>query len=173
MGALDVPQVLMVIFTGAVALSTVGLAVLTCWLVSETRRMREVQTEPRVSIRVEADHTGRPGYELTIRNEGQGAAKNVTFEFKGDPSYFRNSWVNRSPPEINELPVIKDGLKYLEPSQVYRFPLGTLSPAEYERAIEAPWTFVHGTRAYMASREMIPTLWSSLNLGVCSLTQTP
>ena len=88
MGALDVAQVLMVIFAGVVAASTVVYAVLTSRLVTETRRMREVQTEPRVSIRVEVDHTGRPGYELTIRNEGQGAAKNVKFEFEGDPSYF-------------------------------------------------------------------------------------
>ena len=141
MGTLDLGQVLMVIFTGVVAASTVVYAVLTWKLVSETRRLREVQTEPRVNIRVEADHTGRPGYELTIRNEGQGVAKNVSFEFEGDPSYFRNSWVHRSPPEINELPVIRDGLDYLEPNQVYRFPLGTVSPEEYERAVETPWTF--------------------------------
>ena len=68
-------------------------------------------------------------------------AKNVRFEFEGDPSYFRNSWVNRRPPAIDELPVIKNGLDNLEPSQVYRFPLGTVYPEEYERAVKAPWIF--------------------------------
>lgn len=138
---MDLGEVLTIIFTGVVAVSTVIYALLTWRLVSETRRMREVQTEPRVSIRVEADHAGHHGYELVIQNNGQGVAKNVRFEFEGDPTYFRNSWVDRSPPEINELSVIRDGLDFLEPGQVYRFPLGTVSPKEYERAVEAPWTF--------------------------------
>ena len=138
---MDLGQVLMVVFTGVVALSTVVYAVLTWRLVTETRRMREVQTEPRVSIRIEADRTGLLGYELVIQNEGQGLAKNVRFEFEGDPSYFRNSWVNRRPPAVNDLPIIKNGLDYLEPNQSYRFPLGTVSSEEFERAIEAPWTF--------------------------------
>ena len=141
MGVLDLGQVLMVIFTGVVAGSTVVYAKLTSRLVAETQRLREAQTEPRVSIRVEADHSGHLGYELVIQNIGQGVAKNVRFEFEGDPSYFRNSWVNRCPPRVNELPVIRDGLDDLEPNQVYRFPLGTVSPEEYERAVATPWTF--------------------------------
>ncbi len=138
---MELGEILIIVFTGVVAGSTVAYALLTRQLVSETRRMREVQTEPRVSIRVEADHTGHPGYELVIQNEGQGVAKNVRFEFEGDPSYFRNSWVIRRPPAIDELPIIKNGLDYLEPNQSYRFPLGTVSPGEYERAVETPWTF--------------------------------
>ena len=138
---MELGEILIMAFTFVVAVSTAVYAYLTWRLVSETRRMREVQTDPRVSIRVEADHTGRPGYELVIQNYGQGVAKNVCFKFEGDPSYFRNSWVGRSPPKIDELPVIRDGLDYLEPNQVYRFPLGTVSPEEYERAVENPWTF--------------------------------
>ena len=61
---MEVYEWLIVAFTGVVALSTVVYAFLTWRLVSETRRMREVQTEPRVSVRVEPDHTGLPGYEL-------------------------------------------------------------------------------------------------------------
>ena len=128
-------------FTLVVAVSTAVYAYLTWRLVSETRRMREVQTDPRVSIRVEADHTGLPGYELVINNEGQGVAKNVRFEFEGDPSYFHNSWVNRRPTAIDEQHIINKGLDYLEPSQTYRIFLGTTSPEEYERAVETPWTF--------------------------------
>ena len=84
--------------------------------------MREFQTEPRVSIRVETDHTGELGYELVVQNEGQGVAKNVSFAFEGDPSYFRNSWVIRRPPAIDELPIIKNGLAYLEPNQWELYP---------------------------------------------------
>ena len=138
---MELGEILIAVFTGVVALCTAFYCGLTGWLAWETRQMRKVQTEPRVSIRVEADHTGHPGYELVIQNNGQGVARNVRFEFEGDPSYFRDSWVHRSPPEINELPVIRDGLDYMEPNQVYRFPLGSVSPEEYERAVEAPWTF--------------------------------
>ena len=81
------------------------------------------------------------GYELVVQNEGQGVAKNVSFAFEGDPSYFRNSWVIRRPPAIDELPIIKNGLAYLEPNQSYRFSLGTVSEKEFERSIGAPWTF--------------------------------
>lgn len=138
---MELGEILVIVFTAVVAGTTAAYALLTWQLVSETRKLREVQTDPRVSIRVEADHTGHRGYELVIENNGQGVAKNVQFEFKGDPSYFRNSWVNRAPPAIDELPIIKNGLDYLEPNQAYRFPLGTVSLDEYERAIEAPWTF--------------------------------
>ena len=127
--------------TLVIAVFTVIYAIVTIWLAIETRMLRRVHTKPRVNIRVEADHTGRPGYELTVQNEGQGVAKNVRFYFEGDPTYFRTSWVNNAPPEIPDLPIIKNGLAYLEPSQVYRFPLGTVTSEEFERAVENPWTF--------------------------------
>ena len=138
---MELGEILILVFTGVVAGSTVAYALLTWRLVTETRRMREVQTEPRVSVGVDTDHTGHPGYELVVQNNGHGVAKNVRFEFEGDPSYFRSTWVNRSPPQVNELPLFKDGLDYLEPGQAYRFPLGTVSKDEFERAIQAPWTF--------------------------------
>ena len=138
---METGDILIIVFTGVVAVSTTAYALLTWRLVSETRLLREVQTEPRVSIRVEASHTGHLGYELIIENVGHGVAKDVRIEFDGDSSYFRNSWVNRLPPAIDQLPVIKNGLDYLEPNQAFRFPLGTVSSDEYERATEAPWTF--------------------------------
>ena len=138
---MELSEWLIVGFSGAVAASTVVYAVLTWKLVSETRRMREVQTEPRVSVRVEASQGGHQGYELVIRNDGQGPAKNVRFKFKGDPSYFRNSWIGRSPPSVDQLPAIKDGLDNLEPGQTFRFPLGSTSEEEFSRATQAPWVF--------------------------------
>ena len=138
---MELGEILIVVFTAVVAVSTVFYAALTWRLVVETRRMREVQTEPRVSVRVEANRDGNHGYELVIRNEGLGPAKNVHFEFEGDPSYFRSSWMGRSPPTIDQLPVIKDGLDYLEPDQKFIFPLGSTSEEEFSRATQAPWIF--------------------------------
>ena len=130
---------LIVIFTGVVAVSTVFYVVLTWRLVSETRRMRKAQTEPRVSLRVEpAFH----GMELVIRNEGQGTAKNISFEFEGDPSYFEDPL--RVGPDgnrvslIEEISVLKDGLAYLEPRQTLRFFLGR---PELNNIGQIPWTF--------------------------------
>jgi len=138
---MELGEVLLIVFSGVVAGATAVYALLTWRLVSETRKLREVQTNPRISIRVETDHTGHPGYELVIENNGHGAAKNVQIEFDEDPSYCRSGWAHGHPPVIDELPIIKNGLDYLEPNQAYRFPLGTVSPDEYERATEAPWTF--------------------------------
>ena len=129
------------VFSGVVAGSTVVYAFLTWRLVSETRRMREVQTEPRVSVRIEQNHTGQSGYELVVRNEGQGPAKNVRFVFKGDASYFRRSFLRNAPPTVDQLPVIKDGLDYMETGQTFRFTLGIVSREEFDRAAQAPWTF--------------------------------
>ena len=45
------------------------------------------------------------------------------------------------PPDVSELPIIKDGLPHLEPDHVCWFPLGTLTPEEFERAARNPWRF--------------------------------
>jgi hypothetical protein len=47
-------EVLTVVFTAVVTLSTVVYAILTASLVSETRKMREVQTEPKLHITIES-----------------------------------------------------------------------------------------------------------------------
>ncbi len=131
----------MAVFSGVVAASTVAYAILTWKLFSETQKMREAQTEPRVSIRLEMDHTGLHGYELVIRNEGEGVARNVRFEFEGDSSYFRESFIRGVLPTVDQLPIITDGLPYLEPGQTFRFSLGTVSEKEFNRAAGDPWIF--------------------------------
>ena len=120
-------------------MSTVVYAGLTWRLVSETRRMREAQTEPRVSVRVElAERVGQGGLELVIRNEGQGPAQNIQFGFEGDPTYFTENGLEQP---IDQIPVIKNGLPYLGPSQHFRVLLGWLFGDAFERASQEPWTF--------------------------------
>ena len=133
---MDLGEILTIVFTGVVAVSTVVYAVLTWRLVSETRSMRRAQTDPRVSVHVEAnEQAGNGRIDLVIRNEGQGAAEEIHFDFEGDPTYFNN----KRP--IDELPVLKHGLKYLGPQQEFRIILGYLLGETYRRAIEGPWTF--------------------------------
>ena len=134
-------DIALLVFSAIVTVSTVCYVILTCRLVSETRRLREVQTEPRVSVQIEPDNASR-GYQLVIRNAGQGPAKNVRFDFRGDPTYFRNSWVgNAAPPTVDQLPTIKDGIEHMEPGYTLPFSLGTVSPEEFNRAIQDPWKF--------------------------------
>lgn len=125
------------IFSGVVAFSTLVYAALTWRLVAETKRMREVQTEPKVSVHAELnDEHGHGGIDLVVRNEGQGPARNVRFEFHGDATYF-----DKDRP-LDQLPVIKNGLPYLGPNQTFRFLMGWLFGERFTRANEAPWTFV-------------------------------
>ena len=135
-------ETLIVVFTGVVAGSTFIYTLITGWLAWETRKMRLAQTEPRVSIHLEPNHTGLTGYDLVIRNDGQGPAKGVRFKFEGDSSYFRESMVANAPPQVDQLPAIRDGLDYLEVGQTLRYTLGVVSPEEFERASKNPWKFV-------------------------------
>ena len=103
--------------------------------------MRRVQTEPRVTVRIQPVQIGIPGFDLVIQNEGQGPAKNVRLEFEGDPSYFRNSWIGRQPPAVDQLPAIKQGIDYMATGYALIYQLGTVTPEEFERASLSPWRF--------------------------------
>ena len=136
---MELGEILIIGFTGAVAVSTVAYAVLTWRLVSETSRLREAQTEPRVSVRVElAENMGHGAMELIVRNEGQGPAQNIRFSFEGDPTYFTESGLGQP---IDEVSAIKNGLPYLGPSQQFRILLGWLFGDAFHRANKEPWTF--------------------------------
>jgi len=73
-------DVLTVIFTAVVTLSTVVYAILTGILVSETRKMREVQTEPKIHITLESFDFAIHIIRLNIQNIGLGPASNLTFQ---------------------------------------------------------------------------------------------
>ena len=136
---METGEILIVLFTGVVAVSTAAYALLTWRLVSETRRLREVQTEPKVSIRLElAERVGHGGLELVICNEGQGPAQNIRFNFQGDPTYFMEHGHDQP---IDKTPVIQNGLPYLGPGQNFRFLLGWLFGESFDRAMREPWTF--------------------------------
>jgi hypothetical protein len=142
-------DVLLLFFSGLVALSTLVYAVLTWKLVTETRRMREAQTEPKVSVFVELnDHVSR-GVDLVIRNVGQGPAFDIRFAFQGDPAVFADDC------PLDQLPIIKNGLSYLAPNQTFRFMLGVLVGQYFERAMRSSWSFdvTYGNEAGRSRRD--------------------
>ena len=123
-----------VIFSGFVAMSTVVYAVLTWFLVSETKRMREAQTEPNMSISLQ--QRGRWGdlLDIVIQNIGSGEAFDVKFEANTD---FRiNSPVKRYQNRFQDLNIIKNGLSHVAPNQSYVFFLAPVRLVENEPNFE-------------------------------------
>lgn len=105
---------LSVIFTAVVTISTVIYAALTAKLVTETRQMREVQTEPRIHITIESLDYAINLVRLNIKNIGLGPARNVHFSpaviAGGDSA---NKLLN----EFTESNFFKTGLRHFGPGQ--------------------------------------------------------
>lgn len=119
---------LTVVFTGVVTLATVVYAALTAILVSETRKLRQVQTEPRIEITVDALDFAVNIVRLCIRNIGEGPAKNVKFE----ASVVDGGEVAESLLEQFLSPnFFKTGLRYFGPGQ-FRFSGYTQSNKDFE-----------------------------------------
>lgn len=73
---------LTVLFTAVVTISTVVYSFLTGKLVSETKRMRQVQTEPKIEITIRSFDFAIHIVRLHVRNIGLGPAINVKFDLK-------------------------------------------------------------------------------------------
>ena len=105
---------LTVLFTGVVTISTVAYAVLTWKLVSETRRMREVQTEPKIEITLKPLEFAINIVRLHIRNIGLGPAVNVKFM----PQVISGGDVAKALlDDFTEPNFFKTGIAYLGPKQ--------------------------------------------------------
>lgn len=105
---------LTVLFTAVVTVSTVAYAVLTSILVSETKRMRQVQTEPRIEVTIKSFDFAINIVRLHIRNIGLGPAMNVRFTPRvlsgGEPAQALLK-------EFTKTNFFKVGLKYFGPGQ--------------------------------------------------------
>ena len=132
-------ETLIVVFTGVVAACTLLYMLITGWLAIESRRMRQAQTEPKVSVQLDLnDRVGNGGMELVICNEGMGPAQDIRFQFSGDPSYFIENGIGKP---IDEVPVIKRGIRYLGTGRRFTIMLGWLFGEDFKRAMEHPWVF--------------------------------
>lgn len=105
------------VFAGIVMLATVVYAVLTAYLVKETRQMREVQTEPRIEV------TACPSPEfvsiitLQVRNIGLGPAYDVCFKLRGASG---SAGENELIQDFSKSQFLQKGLRYLGPGQELR-----------------------------------------------------
>ena len=103
-----------VIFSAVVAIATVVYAFLTWRLVSETRKMREAQTEPKVSVTIQPREERIKLIDMVIQNIGLGPAYNIKFEINPDFECMKGKF-------LSELGFMKNGLKYLAPNQKLQF----------------------------------------------------
>ena len=107
---------LTVLFTAVVAISTVAYAILTWSLVSETKRMREVQTEPKIEITLKPLDFAINIVRLHIRNIGLGPARNVKFTSSVSSG---GEGAENLVKEFNKANFLKAGLKYFGPGHEF------------------------------------------------------
>ncbi|PXV70123.1 hypothetical protein C8C78_101120 [Halanaerobium congolense] len=110
--------VIALFFSGVVAISTVVYSVLTSKLVSETIKMREVETEPDISVIVQPRKEFINFIDLIIENIGNGPAYNISFEVSKD-------FIIPSDEKLSELPIMKK-IEYMAPSQKIQFFLASM-----------------------------------------------
>jgi len=97
-----------------VSIATAVYAILTWKLVSETRKMREVQTEPKIFVTIQPREEWINFIDLVIQNTGLGPAYNIKFEVNPDFEYVKGKF-------LSELGFVKNGLKCLAPNQKLQF----------------------------------------------------
>lgn len=103
-------SLLTLLFTAVVAVATVVYAFLTWRLVSETIKMRKVQTEPHMSITIEPRNESIGIIDLIVQNIGLGPAYDVTFDIQPDFDLTEKR-------KLSEIGLFKYGLKYFAPGQ--------------------------------------------------------
>lgn len=142
-------EIIGLIFAGVVATSTVCYVILTHQLAKETRALRKVQTEPRLSA-VPRIHDAMFGIvHITIENVGLGLAKNLQF----------NLQINSNTPEASEILTdftvmgfFESGLKYLVPGQVISSGYTNLLQQNHESALKASFVLIVNYEDYIGKK---------------------
>jgi len=124
-------DIIIAVFSGVVGISTGVYAFLTWKLVSETKKMREVQTEPRVWVGIYTREESIHLKDLVIQNIGMGPAYNITFEIIPDFEYLNGKF-------LSNLNLFKDGLRYLAPNQKVQFFLTNMLE-NWDKKIKTPF----------------------------------
>jgi len=88
-------------------------------LVSETKEMREAQTEPNISIMIQPRDEWNNFIDIVIKNIGLGPAYNIKFEVNPDFEYMKGQFLSK----LNTM----SGIKYLAPGQKIQFFLTNMS----------------------------------------------
>jgi len=118
---------LAVVFSALVAIATIVYVKLTWSLVAETRKMREAQTEPKISLIIQPSEKYINLIEMIIENIGLGVAHSIKFEVSPDFEYEKGKF-------LSDLGFVNNGLKYLAPNQKFRLFLTNMAEDFDEKA---------------------------------------
>jgi len=129
---MDYSEILQIIFSGLVTLSTIVYAFLTAKLVSETKKSRKLQTTPVPSIYLEDGEVDITFQYIIFENIGYGVAKNVTFNILKDFDFYRCDY-----DRIGEKGIFVNGLSYFYPKQKFRYLLAHLPSIPEEKRNES------------------------------------
>ena len=117
---METTNVLMLIFSGIVAISTIIYVFLTYKLAEQTRLSREFFLESHIIAYITNSEASSGIVNLVIENIGKGVAKNVKFEIIKDVESTKIT-------NLKDLGIFKNGIKYLPPDRRLKFTLTTLN----------------------------------------------
>jgi len=106
------------LFSATVAISTVVYAFLTWKLVSETRKVRKVQTEPELSVYIMPNEESIQFVDIFFENIGMAPAYNAKFKVISGDDVFNK-------PKLSEVGLFIKGLRYFAPKQKIKLFLGS------------------------------------------------
>lgn len=153
-----------VLFSFLVAGATIVYAILTWKLVSETKKIRKVQTEPDVCAYIETIGGWMPFTRLKIENIGLGPAHDIKFEINQDFEVAEDL-------KLSDLAFIKHGIRYLAPKQkISPFLFSLKNIEKIQKSLEIIITFQDNLRrdflnTFNISKEDFPGVQSELESG--------
>ncbi len=115
-------QILILSFSGIVAISTVFYACLTSKLVKETKAIRILQFTPDVQVYLEKAETNPHLVYLIIENFGSGKALDVKFDITRDFKYYESERL-----KVANMGSFKYGLSSFYPKKRYKYFFTNLS----------------------------------------------
>jgi hypothetical protein len=98
-----------VVFSGVVGAATVFYAILTWAIVTETKKLRKVETDPLVAIYIEHDERWIQCIDLVVKNIGKGPAYAISFNI--EPDFLMDASRNKY---LSDISFMKE-IKYLPP----------------------------------------------------------
>ncbi|ETA67627.1 hypothetical protein MettiDRAFT_1054 [Methanolobus tindarius DSM 2278] len=138
-------SLLTLLFTAVVALTTVVYAILTWKLVSETIKMRKVQTEPHISISIQPREEKFGLIDMIVQNIGLGPAYDVKFDISSDFDIIAGH-------KLSDIGFFKNGLQYFAPNQKIKFFMASAYQKNYNDTLKtkiqitATYSNASGTR---------------------------
>ena len=104
------------LFTAVVAIATVVYAVLTSRLVGETRRLRQVATEPSIEVTYRSRDEAMALLDVVVKNVGGGPAYKVIVRFSAEPASTGTTELLSS---LNKVRSFERGISVLMPGQEF------------------------------------------------------